>query len=102
MNRPVARWVILFVCVQVIGLACMWVWPHVQSIAGSFVWGTTLIALFPGNMLSAIIIEKVFWSSGLSLTSMAFIEMPVLVAINFALWFGVIGAIRRLTAHRSR
>jgi len=79
----------------------MWTWPYVPSFARSFVWGAAILALFPGNFLSSILMDKLFWKSGLSLTAMSVAGMPVLVAMNAALWFGVIGALRRLLGRRS-
>jgi hypothetical protein len=102
MKKTFGRWMIIFACVQLGGLVCMWTWQYVPVAASSFVWGTALIALFPGNILSAILIDKLFWSSGLSPTGMSVAEMPVLVAINALLWVGLIGAIRQLLGQRSR
>jgi hypothetical protein len=64
----------------------MWSWP-VVPIAGIFIWGAAIIALLPGNFVSAILIEKLFWRSGLSLTGMSLLEVPILVAVNAVLWF---------------
>jgi hypothetical protein len=102
MKTTFGLWAILFAGVQATGLVCMWTWQYAPPAAGSFVWGTAIIALFPGNILSAMLVEKLFWKSGLSLTAMAAAEMPVLVAINAVLWFSVIGAMRRLFGQRSR
>jgi hypothetical protein len=102
MKKTFGRWLILFACVQLTGLVCMWIGRYGPPAAGSLVWGTALVALFPGNFLSAMVIEKLFWSSGLSLTAMSVAEMPLVVAINALLWVGVIGAIRRLRGQRSR
>jgi hypothetical protein len=54
------------------------------------------MGVFPVNILSAILIEKLFWSSRLSLATMAVAEIPVLLSINALLWFGLATAVRRL------
>jgi len=71
-------------------------WRYAPPAASSFIWGTALVALFPGNILSAILIEKLFWSSRLSLATMAVAEIPMLLSINAPLWFGLATAVRRL------
>ena len=83
------QWTVFFAVVQIVGLACLALWPHTTNVA-AFLWGTALITLFPGNFLSAFLVERLFWNSGLSLTSMSLLELPLLVAINAALWFAVI------------
>jgi hypothetical protein len=102
MKKIFGRWLVLFAFVQLTGLVCMWTWRYAPPVASSFIWGIAFIALFPGNVLSAILIEKLFWNSGLSLIAMSVAEMPVLVAINAVLWFGVIRALRRLLGRRFR
>jgi hypothetical protein len=87
--------VILFVFVQLTGLVSMCIWPFSKA-AGSFLWGTAFLSLFPGNLLAAMLIEKLFWNTGLSLRAMAIIEIPLMIAFNGALWFVVIGSIRWL------
>jgi len=52
-------------------------------------WGTALFTLFPGNLIGAWIIEKLFWQSGLSLVSMGILSTLLLVVINAAVWFAV-------------
>jgi hypothetical protein len=87
---------ILFAGVQLIGLVCMCTWQSTPLAVASLIWGTALIALFPGNFLSTMLIEKLFWKSELSLTAMLAAEIPVLIAINAALWFALIKTMRRL------
>jgi hypothetical protein len=90
------RTIILFTSVQLIGLVCDWTWQFAPQSVGSFLWGTALIALFPGNIVSAVIVEKLLWNSGLTLVAFSVIEIPILLAINAVLWFGIIGAARRV------
>jgi hypothetical protein len=100
MSKTFRRWAILFVLVQVIGLASMCFWPFAKA-AGPFLWGTAFIALLPGNLLSAMLIEKLFWNVGISLKAMSITEIPLMIAFNGALWFVVIGSIRWLFGRRS-
>lgn len=73
----------------------MWLWP-VVPIAGPYVSGAALIALLPGNFISAMLIEKLFWGSRLSLTGMSLLEVPILVAVNALLWFSLMRLVHRL------
>jgi hypothetical protein len=93
---------ILFAVVQTIGLVCMFTWQAAPPAAASFLWGTAAVALFPGNFASDILIEKLFWNSGWTLTSMLAAEIPVLIAINAAIWFGVVRAMQWMFGRRSR
>jgi len=90
------RTIILFTTVQLFGLVCEWTWQFAPQSIGSFVWGTALIALFPGNVISAVIVEKLFWHSGLTLIAFSIMEIPLLLIINAVLWFGIIGAATRV------
>lgn len=89
------RWIVLFACVQLVGLICMWSWPYFNT-ASAALWGTALVCLFPGNMVSAGLVEKLLWKSTLSLGSMAAIELPFLIGINLGVWFVVIAAFRKV------
>jgi hypothetical protein len=84
---------VAFAVVQSTGLVCMWLWPYLRG-GESLVWGLALIILFPGNLLSAILVEKVFWCSGLSLPTMAIMEIPILIVLNGAVWLGLATGLR--------
>ncbi len=99
MTKSSRRWGAVYCAVQAGGLVAMWLWPHTQ-VAGAFLWATALIALFPGNILSTTVIEKLFWESGLSSTAMLAIELPLIIGVNALLWFIVIATTRKLLAHR--
>jgi len=77
----------------------MCIWPFAKA-TGPFLWCTAFIALFPGNIAAAFLIEKFFWNTGLSLRAMSITEIPLLVVFNAVLWFVVIGAIRWLAGRR--
>jgi len=82
-------------------MVSMCVWPFAKS-AGPFLWGTAFIALFPGNITAAFLIEKFFWNTGLSLKAMSIAEIPLLLVLNAVLWFAVIGSINWLLGLRRR
>ena|ERR1022692_2227370 len=87
---PLRRWIIVFFsAVQLLGIACSWLWDHPASAVSSLLWGTALVTLFPGNLLGAWIVEKLFWQSHLSLVSMGIISTVLLVVINAIIWLVV-------------
>lgn len=50
----------IFGLVEVVGLACAWL-QHAPSAASSFLWGAGFLLLFPGDLLGAWIMERLFW-----------------------------------------
>lgn len=96
------RLIVFFLVVQVVGMVCAWL-QHPPSAASSVLWGTGFVLLFPGDLLSAWTMEKLFWQSHLSLASMTAITAVFLVPANAIVWFvvaKVIGTIRaRLFTH---
>lgn len=95
---PRSRIFAAFAFVQLLGLGCSWLWNHPPSAVSSFLWGAAFLTLFPGNILGAVIVERLFWHSRLSLPTMGVMTTVVLVAINAFVWAVValmIGAIRR-------
>ena len=48
-------------------------------------WGSQLILLFPGNIVSGELVEALFWKKT-TLTLMGVFEIPVTLAINYLLW----------------
>ncbi len=87
-----------FSAVQLLGIACSWLWEHPPSAASSLLWGTALLALFPGNLLSAWVVEKLFWHSGLSLTAMGIISTALLLVINATVWLAAMKALQVIHA----
>jgi hypothetical protein len=96
------RLIVFFAVVQVVGMVCAWL-QHPPSAASPLLWGTGFVLLFPGDLLSAWIMEKLFWQSGLPLASMTAITTVLMAAINAIVWFLAVkamGTIRaRLFAH---
>jgi hypothetical protein len=91
---------IAFVVVQLVGIACSWFWQHPYSAASSFLWGTGLLALLPGNLLGTWAVESLFWSSGLTLGIMSVVGLALAVAINAVVWFVVVKVFRSIFRRR--
>ena len=91
-------WVGLLVLVQVVGLVCMGAWQHVPQTYRSIIWGGSFLLLFPGNVVSTIFVERLFWHSRLSLVTMSLMEIPLLLAINTLIWLCAAWAFSRLLA----
>ena len=79
----------VFLLVQVIGEIAFWTWEHLPSPIGGWLWGASLILLFPGNFLSAVIIEQLLWNRGLTPIQLVAIEVPVELLINAFIWLGL-------------
>ena len=80
---------ITFVVVQIVGLACSWLWHHPYSSASSFLWGIGFIALLPGNALGSWLVENLFWESHLLPLVTDLLTVVAVVAINAILWLAV-------------
>jgi|SRR5579872_7164026 len=91
------RMIVFFLVVQLVGMLCAWL-QHSPSVASSFLWGTGFVMLFPGDLLSAVIVEKLFWHSRLSLASMTVITAVLLVAINAIIWWVVVKTVQVIYA----
>jgi hypothetical protein len=91
---------IAFVVVQLVGIACSWFSQHPYSAASSFLWGTGLLALLPGNLLGTWAVESLFWRSGLTLGIMSVVGLALAVAINAVVWFVVVKVFRSIFRRR--
>ena len=92
-------WVV-FLIVQLVGIACMGLWQRFPSVLGVGMWGTALILMFPGNFLGGWLIEKLFWQGPLSLTGIGLLSAAATVVINGILWFIVVKAFRLIFSRR--
>jgi len=81
MTKALRQGAILFIIVQLAGLASMLIWPF-GRVTGPFLWGTAFIALFPGNIAAGLLVEKYLWNTGLSLRVLSIIEIPLLLLFN--------------------
>ena len=87
------RIAVVFCVVQLVGVACSWLWDHPPSAASSFLWGTAFVLLFPGNILGGVMAEKLLWQR-VSLGTMGVVATIFLVAINALIWLSSIVVIR--------
>ncbi len=90
------RLIVFFSVVHLVGLGCAWL-QHPPSAASAFLWGTGFVLLFPGDLLSAWMMQKLFWQSHLSPASMNAISAALIVGMNAIIWLAVakaVGAIR--------
>jgi hypothetical protein len=94
--------VIAFVAVQVVGIACSWFCQHPYSAASSFLWGTGVLTLLPGNLLGTWAVESLLWHSRLTLAVMSIIAIVLAVAINAVVWFVVVKVFQGIFRRRSR
>jgi hypothetical protein len=86
-KRPL---IIAFVVVQILGMLCSWFSHHPYSTASALLWSTGFVALFPGNMLGSLLVEKLFWESHLPPSATDLLTVVLVVAINAILWFAVV------------
>jgi hypothetical protein len=92
----------LFLIVQLVGISCLALWPHAPSSVSMPMWGTALIALFPGNFIGGFLAEKLFWQKGLSLSGLSVLAMLLQFLINAAIWFAVVKGVKVLYGYFSR
>jgi hypothetical protein len=77
----------IFCIVQLTGEVCGWAAPRFLSWPGPALWGSSFIVLLPGDILGALLIEKLLWRGPLTLSQLSLLEIPVAVAINAAVWW---------------
>jgi hypothetical protein len=84
---------IIFVAVQIVGLACSWFWHHPYSSASSLFWGVGFFVLLPGNVLGSWLVEKLFWGWHLSPLVADLFTVMAVVAVNAIIWLTATKAI---------
>jgi hypothetical protein len=87
---------IIFVAVQIIGLACSWFWHHPYSSASSLLWGVGFFVLLPGNVLGSWLVEKLFWERHLSPLATDLFTVVAVVAVNAIIWLAATKATRAI------
>jgi hypothetical protein len=92
---------IIFAAVQSIGLLGSWFSHHPYSSVSALLWGTGFVALFPGNILGSLLVEKLLWESHLPAPVTDMLTVVAVVAINLILWFVVVKAFRLIFRRRS-
>jgi hypothetical protein len=84
MNRT--GWLV-FVGVQAVGEVCAWSARYSLSALGPVLWFIGFVLLLPGNILGWLIVEKLLWKTGLTISQLTVLQMTVAVAINAVFWF---------------
>ncbi len=93
---------IIFVAVQSIGLLCSWFSHHPYSSASALLWGAGFIALFPGNILGSLLVEKLLWESHLPAPVTDTLTVLTVIAVNSILWFAVVKTYRMIFGRRAK
>ena len=67
-----------------VGAVCVWEGPRILSASGPVLFVGGLVLLAPGGLLSLVLVEKLLWSSRLTLSGMTCVELVLTLAINAA------------------
>jgi hypothetical protein len=59
-----------FAVVQLVGVVCVWSGPRILTAPGPVLFLSGLVLLAPGGLLSLVLVEKLLWSSRLTLSGM--------------------------------
>ena len=59
-----------FAVVQLVGTVCVWEGPRILTPPGPVLFLSGLVLLAPGGLLSLVIVERLLWKSGLTLSGM--------------------------------
>jgi hypothetical protein len=90
-----------FAVVQLLGAVCVWSGPRILTAPGPVLFLSGLVLLAPGGVLSLVIVEKLLWSSPLTLSGMTWAELVLTLAINAALWWSAAKAWKAIRSRRS-
>ena len=88
---------IIFGSVQILGLLCSWFSHHPYSSVSALLWGMGFIALFPGNVLGSLLIERLLWQSHLPTSATDVLTVVAIATINAVLWLVAVGILRLLS-----
>ncbi len=77
---------LIFLAVQAVGEVCAWTAGHFLSALGPALWVVGSVLLLPGDLVGAFIVEKLLWKSGLTMTQLTVLQVPVGLAINAVVW----------------
>ncbi len=91
----------VFVVVQLVGAVCVWEGPRILSAPGPVLFLSGLVLLAPGGLLSLVLVEKLLWSSRLTLSGMTWVELALTLVLNAALWWLAAKAWRAIRSRRS-
>jgi hypothetical protein len=98
MNRK--GWLI-FLAVQVVGEVCAWTARQFLSALGPALWLIGSVLLLPGDLAGAFIVGKLLWKSGLTMTQLTILQVPIGLAINAIVWLLCAKLYRFLRGRRS-
>jgi hypothetical protein len=87
--------------VQLMGAVCVWAGPRILTAPGPVLLLSGLILLAPGDLLSLVLVEKLLWTTRLTLSGMTWAELAVTLAINAALWWAAVKGWRAIRSRRS-
>ena len=90
-----------FAAVQLVGVVCVWEGPRIMTAPGPVLFLSGLVLLAPGGLLSLVLVEKLLWSSRLTLPGMTWVELALTLAINAALWWLAAKSWRAIRSRRS-
>src|SRR6202521_4752530 len=90
-----------FAAVQLMGAVCVWSGPRILAAPGPVLFLSGLVLLAPGGLLSLVLVEKLLWSSRLTLSGLTWVELALRLAINAALWWLAAKAGRAIRSRRS-
>ena len=90
----------VFAVVQLVGAVCVWSGPRILTAPGPVLFLSGLVLLAPGDVLSLLAVEKLLWSSRLTLSGMMWAELALTLAINGVLWWSVAKAWKAIRAAR--
>jgi hypothetical protein len=91
----------VFAVVQLVGAVCVWSGPRILTAPGPALFLSGLVLLAPGGLLSLVLVEKLLWKSGLTLSGMTWVELALALALNAALWWLAAKAWRAIRSRRS-
>jgi len=91
---------IAFGLLQVLGACCYWMWAHVYSVLGPWMWVGSYVFLLPGNILAGWPVTKLLWTSSLSPLQLQIVQVLSGVSANACLWLAA--AVLRRRRQRAR
>lgn len=59
-------------------------------------WATQLLLLMPGSVVADLAVEQTLWMTGASPQLMAVISLVLGLAINAAIWWGMLAMFRKV------
>ena len=82
--------VVAFAVVQSVGVTCSWGCGYNVLGTGPAMWVIAWIILIPGDVVSGLVVEKLLWSTRLTLAQLGIIHVLVGLTINAFAWFACV------------